>query len=521
MEKGKNRLKKFIIFIAFFIILIFSIKPLVFTFHYIKSLYSLFYVKDRTLYYKEVPYLIKNPRFFKLLKMPYFRDAYVYGVISEYTQKKSITGDKIKYALSILKDNIYLNYINEKISGEKKEFNYENFDSLSLNLMGEKRFNKLTSEVFKHYGEKIGDDTKALLLLYFYLSDKKDSVSLMEDIFKVKTESLKGFLKDSKTETEISPKKLLSEIIAKLYYDNIYLPLKDFNSKCSSLLENDNTYKKLLNREKSLREKISEMSKIYKIGYPPYKKALEEYKSVRSKRAEYKNTYCSTLKGRLLNLRNKFLAESSEFDIEKYFSSENLKNLNILKTFIYPGKSDLVDSISRIKLKGIQKILDENFTNPESFKDKWFYSLMANRRPFSPGSFSGVMYNSKYYDFCFFTKKNSHFSPSRGGIWFKRKIKNNGGIYAVTLRYKLFYGDEKATLWTGPRIGEKALFKDKDFMYFVYLFSYDKRDVPFFKPLLRIWSKGIFIIDRISLFEFPKSSPTQFKQIGFFIKVKR
>lgn len=153
------KLKKYLIYILGIAVLMFSIKPLIFT-YYVKmaGMYRYDDVEKAAGYmYGAVRIKPSSYKIFKQYSHPHLDHRIIKGaIIHKYRDNENIFQDIDSPALSrerfriMYRDNFYLYYLFSSRGASRKRGQWENLDAVSLELLGNPGINPLTLEIFKN-----------------------------------------------------------------------------------------------------------------------------------------------------------------------------------------------------------------------------------------------------------------------------------------------------------------------------------------------------------------------------------
>lgn len=460
-------------------------------------------------------------RFFSSTRMvdtienEFFFSAYGYGIIKNYDKNPRSGGEGIETVLKKYPDNIYLNYMEKT----KRVPNIQDLDSLSLLCLKDQGLNDLSYEAISFYGKRglLNETWLSLLIHYLLWQDNQALAHKMQIYFKDQFNEPFVFKDSGDRPLPVSPRKMLLGYFQQEMEDTgkglktVADKLGNIDREVEMELQKKPDYVRLMEKVHHLENRVNELKKTYKMGYPKLKHAVDELEALKRKMSQQTTRTLEYVK-------EKFKNHQSELKNKMTLIHRNLRQLipgdqrvsqgseipgDILTVMIAPEGS--IPSARDLRFLNSEKdvILNQDITTRKRENGLHFFDWSEEEK-YSRGSYTGGVDGLNYRLICFYSQQTESKYPSCAGLWLDHIVPLNQGLYVVEFVYKtVFDSCEPAfSLWYGG--GEKKL-PHTDNQWAKVLVIYVKNNsspLKRIRPWFRIYQPGMCLIGgfKISFF---------------------
>ncbi len=152
----------------------------------------------------------------------------------------------------------------------------------------------------------------------------------------------------------------------------------------------------------------------------------------------------------------------------------------------------------------LEPVLEETFGSPEAWPQSWYFSHMANRSPFGPGSFvmgqDSLKRNRCLRLMGFYAQKGQNPSRPRAGVRFRKQVPVGNCAYVFSFDYLTRTGKEEPSFYLWKTLGEKRLPPTGGvWKKAVFLVDNSSNRLRVLNPLVRMWGTGTVWLDNLAL----------------------
>lgn len=512
------------------VVFIFSVRPIRFTYYYLMGNYHHFVMKDYERATSFFSRLFDNPHMARASQKELFLSSYALGMIKQFNRNRKRDKDwEMDEVFQAFPDNIYLHFLNSPNSHRKIFF--ENLDELSFICLKDQELNPLSLDVINHYLSRGGVSLQWLGHVISFLN-WQNNYALAEQLIPicdqhggrpfqdhwVGLQPLEWDLEDILYGYLLKQKEDLQRMVIETGKQK-----EDIQQELENRLTDHPGYVNLKKQKDRLNRTIREMKKIYKAGYPGLREKMAQMDRVNRKITEIKNRIqeeragfyenrLARLKHRMAGVNESLIRLKSKFSETQWIS----KSLNIYHVRGDPPDGFLKpDDIHAMVSTPRDLLFQEDFDDGE-WKDRFLWREWTGQAPSSNGAFYGGMDGQGFRIMGFFAQKQRGKSRPRAGIWKKKEIPVDRGIYMIGLDYQTVYDTEDPTLWVNRQIKEKRLpHSRRQWVKLIWLLSVQESDgLDSLKPLVRIGGGGILRLDNLGVVKLADSPSPHFKEIG-------
>ena len=268
-------------------------------------------------------------------------------------------------------------------------------------------------------------------------------------------------------------------------------------------LSGDAAYLALRKRFLQISEKVRELKKTYKMGYPPLARAAQQAQQLGRKLTEMEAKHKERLRKKIASgIQSSLeLMETLEQALDRW--PDGHASPRIVELTASPSNLALARELSEPVEWNARLLKDLSFA-PSGRQRNWVWVVRANRPRIGRASYFGERNGDHFRIMGFFEHREPGQAACWGRLYSSRRIEIGPGLFQVTLTYKTRPHAVAPILWLGRGIPSRKLPLTTDhWMTVVRWFPISpESDVSWIRPMVRTGGVGETWIHRLTVHKF-------------------
>ncbi|MBN1195795.1 MAG: hypothetical protein JXA62_00140 [Candidatus Aminicenantes bacterium] len=463
-----------------------------------------YFVRDdvgrATLYYGR---LFQNPNMERDESLAVMFNAYGYGIISRHAGTgEPIAGEDLQRLQRRFPDNIFLNFL---ASPKKSGAMVENLDDVAFSCLQDPRINALSLRVLSHFHDKGELSPEWMVRLVRFLEWRGNAVLVRNLIGRYPALAVKD-LGRHEPAGHISAQGIVRAAL-KNTANTANSELNKYQDRESRLadqlqteLNDDPAYLALRKRFLQISDRVRELKKTYKMGYPPLAKASLQAQQLGQKLAEMEAKQKESLRQKIATgvQSSLELLETLEQALNRWPDTDT--SPRIVELTALPSNLALARELSE-PVEWNARLLEDLTFASSARQRNWVWVVQANRPRIGRASYFGERDGDHFRIMGFFEHQEPGQAAGWGGLYCRRRIELGPGLFQVTLTYKTRPHAVAPILWLGRGIpGRKLPMTGDRWMTVVRWFQMSaESDVSWIQPMVRTGGVGETWIHRLTV----------------------
>ena len=474
-----------------------------FTYNYILGNYQYYFRNDVGRATQHYSRLFKNPNMAKEENLMVMRNAYGYGVISMHAETGTpLAAEDLKRLQRYYPDNIYLNFLSSKESDGAK---VENLDPVAFACLQEPKLNDFSLKVLGHYCNhgKLAAEWLGRLIRFL---DWRGNSALADDLRArhagVSVKAGNAYRPPSRWPAQ---QILRGGLQNKMEYARAMLSrYVERQPRMSEVVRNELSahrgYLALRKQLLKLSNRVREMKKTYKMGYPPLAEAAAQTRELERRIKEMTDERREDLRSEIAEGIRTFRELSNAFG-KAVAGRPGIRSIpRIVDVQAMPSDNAMAREFSGPPAWNQTQVSLVDFADSSSQDDYRWY-VRANRKPYGRGSYFGVREKGHFRIMGFFEQHDHGQTRPWAGLYTRKRVETTPGVFQVTLVYKTRPQAACPILWVGKGVPVRKLPLTMDRWLTVtwwLSFSTETR-VHWIRPMLRTagvgetWINGLWV----------------------------